>query len=94
MIKFLIIYLVIINIIAIFVMRYDKKRAIKKERRVPEKTLFTFAFLGASLAIYLCMQVIRHKNQKPKFRYGIPLLFLVNVLTVIGLILISRQIGV
>ena len=74
-------------------MHYDKKRAIKKERRVPEKTLFTFAFFGASLAIYACMQLIRHKNQKPKFRLLIPLLFLVNILTVIGLILISRQIG-
>ena len=45
-IKNIIIYLVVINLLALLAMYIDKRKAQKNKRRISEKTLFELVFLG------------------------------------------------
>lgn len=77
--KILYIYLIIINIVAVFVTIHDKYAARKGNWRVKENTLLLIAALGGSPAMYLIMLLIRHKTRKAKFMLGIPLIFLLEI---------------
>jgi uncharacterized membrane protein YsdA (DUF1294 family) len=46
---------------------WDKWRAKRSGRRVPERTLHGLALLGGFLGAWLGMRVFRHKTQKPVF---------------------------
>ncbi|HLC82631.1 MAG TPA: DUF1294 domain-containing protein [Bacteroidia bacterium] len=77
--RLLIIYCVAINTIAYLCMIIDKYLSKTKGRRIPENILFLIAFLLGAPGIYLGMQApVRHKSAKTKFRWGIPLLLVVN----------------
>ena len=84
--KVLLIYLIMINIIAIIVTIHDKLAAVGNRRRVKERTLLLIAALGGSPMMLLTMLVIRHKTLKLKFMLGIPLI-LIAQLAVIFLVL-------
>lgn len=83
--KFLLLYLLIINAIAFVLMRIDKQKAIKRKYRIPEATLMGFAALGGSIGAWIGMQVFRHKTKHIKFTLGIPVIFGIQVLLVIAL---------
>lgn len=70
----------LINIAAYASMGIDKKRAIKKQYRISEKTLFTLALLGGSLGSIIGMQHFRHKTKHWYFKYGMPLIFIVQII--------------
>lgn len=75
-------YIVIINIIGFLLMFIDKKKAIKGSYRISEKALFvTAAFLGA-VGIYLGMYSFRHKTKHNLFTIGIPILIIINILSI------------
>ncbi len=57
----------------------DKARAVKKEWRIPEATLWLFALLGGGLGGYLGMQKFRHKTKHKHFQFGIPALMLLQL---------------
>lgn len=82
--EILILYLIIINIIAIFVTIHDKNAARKHRWRVPESTLLMIATLSGCIAMYITMHIIRHKTKKPKFMIGIPVIFVLEILAVLG----------
>lgn len=67
-----IIYLFGINSAAFIVTCADKRFAVRHRRRVPERTLIALAVIGGSLGELCAMYAVRHKTQKPKFRYGVP----------------------
>ena len=71
-------YLVIMNVIGFVIMGVDKKKAIKHQYRIPEKTLFLVAILGGSLGGWLGMKRFRHKTKHMKFVVGFSALFLVQ----------------
>ena len=71
---FLIIYLAIINIIALIAMGVDKSKAKKGEWRIPEKRLFLYVILGGGIGGCMGMYVFRHKTKHPKFRILFPLI--------------------
>lgn len=75
----LVIYLIIINIFAIFMTVHDKIAAIGGKWRVKERTLLLIAVLGGSPAMLLTMLLIRHKTRKPKFMVGIPLIIVLQL---------------
>ena len=77
--KILLIYLIIINIIAVIVTVHDKSAAKKHRWRVKERTLMLISALGGSPGMYIMMLLIRHKTQKPKFMVGIPVIFFVEL---------------
>ncbi len=75
--KFVYIYLIIVNYIAFSLYHLDKQRAIKGKRRISEKNLLTIAAFGGTLGAYLGMQKYRHKTKKLSFKlwfYGILIL--------------------
>lgn len=76
-------YLLLINAAGFLIMRSDKRRAVKKMWRIPERTLMAFAALGGSAGVYLAMVVLRHKTKHPKFSVGVPLLFTLQALALI-----------
>lgn len=71
-IKWFVIYLLAVSVIGTVLCIHDKISAKKRKRRIPEKTLFLFAILGASGAMYLTMLLIRHKTRHPSFMIGFP----------------------
>ncbi|WP_400242724.1 DUF1294 domain-containing protein [Niallia sp. JL1B1071] len=79
MIPSLFIYLVLINILGYLFMRIDKKRAIKHQYRISERTLWTIAILFGALGLYIGMKTFRHKTKHATFKYGLPVLTLLEL---------------
>lgn len=79
------IYLILINFYAVFVMYSDKKKAKKAYWRIPEKKLFTIAFLFGSAGILVGMRLFHHKTRHFKFVYGIPAILIIQIFIVIML---------
>ena len=81
-----IVYLALINAIAFSLMLADKRRARKKQWRIPEATLMATALLGGSVGALLGMYTARHKTRHPKFTIGIPLILVLQLLAGIALL--------
>ncbi|AIQ33741.1 MULTISPECIES: DUF1294 domain-containing protein [unclassified Paenibacillus] len=79
MVKVIMLWFVVINIIGYVVMSEDKIKARKRRERVPEKTLFLLAAMGGALGVLIAMYRKRHKTRHMSFRIGIPLLLLLNI---------------
>ncbi len=73
------IYLVAINVVTFFVYGIDKWKARHKRWRVSEAALLMLAVLGGSVGAWLGMYVWRHKTQHKKFKYGVPLILLAQI---------------
>lgn len=79
------IYLGVISLIAIIITCYDKIAAKHfPGHRTPEATLLAISAIGGSVAMYLTMQIIRHKTQHKKFMIGIPVIFFIQLLLGFG----------
>ena len=72
-------YLAIINVIAIVVYGWDKLCAIKRWWRVPEITLLVFAAIGGSIGALLGMRIFHHKTLHLKFKYGVPVILMLQL---------------
>ena len=78
-------YLIAISIISIIVCIYDKIAAKHNPKhRTRESTLLLLSALGGSVAMYVTMQLIRHKTKHVKFMLGIPLIIVVQASIVIA----------
>lgn len=72
-------YIIIVNAFAYVMMWWDKYQSKRKGPRISENTLFLMAFVFGSVGIYLGMKApIYHKAAKPLFKFGIPLLIILN----------------
>lgn len=85
--KFLTIYLVVINFISFILMGLDKKRAIRHQWRIAEKTLFMSAIIGGSIGSIVGMKFFRHKTKHKSFVIGTPIILLIQVVITILLII-------
>ena len=72
-------YFAIINAVAIIAYGWDKLCAIRKWWRVPELTLLGIAAIGGSIGAWLGMKTWHHKTLHRKFRYGVPLIIIVQI---------------
>ncbi len=72
--KYLYIWLIVINIITFAVFGIDKKKAIDGKFRIKELTLFVLSLLGGSLGGFIAMHTFHHKTRKWYFKFGIPLI--------------------
>ena len=83
------IYLAVISIIAIIVTCYDKVAATKRPRhRTPEATLLLISALGGSVAMFITMQIIRHKTKHAKFMIGIPVIMLLQIAAIVAALIL------
>ena len=80
--KYLWIYLLIINALGFLLMRIDKQKAIRGRWRIPEATLMAVAALGGSIGSLLGMSTFRHKTKHIKFTAGIPAILIAQILLV------------
>lgn len=80
--KYILIYLLIINLIGFFVMLSDKSKAKSKKYRTRESTIFIIAIIGGSLGVYLGMHIFRHKTKHNKFIYGIAIILIIHILLI------------
>ncbi len=72
------IYFGAMNCILFVMMGVDKLKAIKGAWRIPEATLFLFAFLGGALGGTLGMHSFRHKTKHRKFEIGFPVIAVIQ----------------
>lgn len=63
-------------------MSLDKKKAIKKAYRIPEKNLLFICVLGGSLGMLIGMYKFHHKTKHNKFVYGVPSLLIFNIIMI------------
>ena len=76
--EILAIYLFAINLVGVFVMWSDKRKAKKDKWRIPEKTLFLVALLGGCLGTTLGMYWFRHKTKHWYFKFGMPAILIIE----------------
>lgn len=72
-------YLVIINIVTFVVYGIDKWKAKRGNWRISEATLLMLAVIGGTIGALLGMKVWHHKTMHLKFKYGLPLILLVQI---------------
>ena len=72
-------YLTAINAITFLVYGVDKLKAKKGKWRIPETTLLLLAIIGGSIGAWLGMKVWHHKTMHKKFKYGIPLIIILQL---------------
>lgn len=73
------IIIVIINIVTFIIYGVDKLKAKKGKWRIPENSLIGLAIIGGSIGAYLGMRVWHHKTMHLKFKYGIPLIIVIQL---------------
>lgn len=79
LLNILTVYLLLVNAIGFQLMLVDKRRAQKKQWRIPEATLITVSAIGGSVGSLLGMYTFRHKTRHPKFFLGIPAILLAQL---------------
>ena len=68
-----------INAITFVVYGIDKYKAKKAKWRISEATLLLLAVLGGSIGAWMGMRVWHHKTMHKKFKYGIPVILLIQI---------------
>ncbi len=82
--KFLVclVYLIVINIIAFILYGVDKRKAKKGKWRISENTLLLIAILGGSIGAIFGMKIFHHKTKKSSFSVGLPIVLIIQILTI------------
>lgn len=76
---YLIYYLLVINAATFIIYGIDKYKAKKAKWRISEATLLTMAAVGGSIGAWLGMKVWHHKTLHRKFKYGVPIILLIQI---------------
>lgn len=80
-------YLILINITGYASMGLDKRKAVRHQWRISERTLFLIALLGGSLGSIIGMQRFRHKTKHWYFVWGMPAIFFAELALTLVLVL-------
>lgn len=85
--RYLLAYLLAVNLALFGLMGIDKYKAKHDKWRIRESTLFVLAVIGGSVGGILGMRMFHHKTLHTEFRLGFPLILTVQVLfTIVFLI--------
>ena len=74
------IYLIAINVITFFLYGIDKMKAQRSKWRIPEAVLLGLPVIGGTIGALFGMRVWNHKTKHKIFKYGLPLLLLIQIL--------------
>ena len=72
-------YLLAVNIATFLLYGIDKYTAKKSKWRISEATLLTMAAIGGSIGAWAGMRLWHHKTMHKKFKYGIPLIIIMQI---------------
>ena len=72
-------YLLAVNIVTFLLYGIDKYKAKKGKWRISEATLLTMAAIGGSIGAWAGMRLWHHKTIHKKFKYGIPVIIILQV---------------
>ena len=72
-------YLLAINIATFLLYGIDKYKAKKGKWRISEATLLTMAAIGGSIGAWAGMRLWHHKTMHKNFKYGIPLIIIMQI---------------
>ena len=81
--KYILLYLLIVNAVAFLLMLIDKIKAKKNLWRIKESTLMVWAAIGGSIGALAGMYTFRHKTLHRKFTIGIPAIMVLQIAAVI-----------
>lgn len=90
----LVLYLAAVNLLGAGAVVLDKWCAQHGRWRIRERTLFAYAWLGGCPLVYLAMKLCRHKTCHRSFMWGIPAIFVLQVIAVTAILYILYQKGV
>ena len=85
LLKYALYYLAAINLVTFLVYGIDKLRAKRGAWRVSEKMLFLLPILGGSVGAIAGMKIFRHKTKHRYFKYGLPLILLLQLALLVWL---------
>lgn len=85
LLEYLLISLAAINVFTFLTYGVDKRRAKRGAWRVSEKTLFLLPLLGGSVGAIAGMKVFHHKTKHWYFKYGLPLILILQLALVVWL---------
>ena len=83
---FAVFHLISINIITFIAYGIDKKAAIKKSWRIPEKDLHTLEFLGGWIGAFIGQKIFKHKTAKKSYQATYKLMIILELLLIFGLL--------
>ena len=72
-------YLLAVNITSFLSYGIDKYKAKKGQWRISEATLLTMAAIGGSIGAWVGMRIWHHKTMHKKFKYGIPVIIIMQI---------------
>ena len=72
-------YLLAINALSFILFGLDKYKAKKGKWRISEATLLMMAVIGGSIGAWTGMRLWHHKTMHKKFKYGIPIIIIMQV---------------
>ena len=72
-------YLLAVNIATFLLYGIDKYKAKKNQWRISEATLLTMAAIGGSIGAWAGMRLWHHKTMHKKFKYGIPVIIIMQI---------------
>ena len=77
--KYLLVSLIVINVLTFFIYGIDKWKARRNKWRISEAALLWLTVAGGSIGALLGMKVWHHKTMHKKFKYGIPVIIILQV---------------
>ena len=79
MMNIILYYLLAVNIATFLLYGIDKYKAKKNQWRISEATLLTMAAIGGSIGAWAGMRLWHHKTMHKKFKYGIPVIIIMQI---------------
>ena len=79
MMNIILYYLLAVNIVTFLLYGVDKYKAKKGRWRISEATLLMMAVIGGSIGAWAGMRLLHHKTMHKKFKYGIPIIIILQV---------------
>ena len=81
--QLILIYLAVINVATFIMYGIDKWKSKRSKWRIREAALLGLAVLGGSIGAWLGMKVWHHKTMHKKFKYGIPLILVAQIVIIL-----------
>ncbi|MFA1821254.1 DUF1294 domain-containing protein [Virgibacillus oceani] len=79
-ISMLLFYIIGVNLLSFILMGVDKRKAERRKYRIPERTFWMLAILGGAIGVIFGMKTYRHKTKHASFKFGMPLVLIINLI--------------